>query len=513
MTQPKGALDHLRLWPAAPLTAIFVVIDCAKLLEQAKALAQESRWCEKMSNGDIVQKLWSLSSVLRDDGMVYHQYMSELTYLLFLKLAKETGAEESLPDGYRWGDLLRQAPGEKLSFYRKMLTHLGEDAPNPDVRRIFAFPTTVFNHEENLRIVVDRIDSLAWYSSNRDDFGDIYEGLLEKNAVEAKAGAGQYFTPRAVVDTLVNLVKPKGTEIVQDPAVGTGGFLVSANNYARKISAAARPQCQGVEIVKDTYRLCLMNLFLHEIDAKLIYGDALSDDYLLLDRADVVITNPPFGSRGGGGAPRRGDLSFTTANKQLMFVQHIYTTLKDGGRAAVVLPDNVLFEGNTAQKIRNELMSRTDLHTVLRLPNGIFYAGVKTSVLFFTRQDNSTETNSRDIWFYDARTNVPSFGKRTPLNRDFFSDFEQCFGDDPLGKDRDHKKTGIADRWKRFSREEIKANGDNLDIKWLKEERLFEHDISDAEEIASQVTDNLTLALQEIKALSDLLLSKAASNE
>ncbi|MFN3717372.1 MAG: N-6 DNA methylase [Rhizobium rhizophilum] len=466
-----------------------------------------------MSSSDIVQKLWSLSSVLRDDGMVYHQYMSELTYILFLKIAQETGAEQSLPEGYRWGDLVSAPEGAKLSYYRKMLTHLGEDAPNDDVRKIFAFPTTVFNHEENLRLVLERVDGLAWYSASRDDFGDIYEGLLEKNAVEAKAGAGQYFTPRAVIDTIVSLVKPAGTEIVQDPAVGTGGFLVSANNYARKTSSDAKLRCQGVEIVKDTYRLCLMNLFLHGLNSKLIHGDALSDDYRLLDPADVVITNPPFGSRGGGGAPRRADLAITTANKQLMFVQHIYTTLKDGGRAAVVLPDNVLFEGNAAQRVRNELLSRTDLHTVLRLPNGIFYAGVKTSVLFFTRRDNAADTNSRDIWFYDARTNVPSFGKRSPLNRDFFEDFERCFGTDPYGQNRDPMTSGRSDRWKRYSREDVTANGENLDISWLKEERLYEYDISDADEITAHLTDNLNVALQEVKALSDLLLLKAPSNE
>ena len=279
------------------------------------------------ATSDIVQKLWSLSSVLRDDGMVYHQYMTELTYLLFLKIAVETGAEEALPEGYRWRDLV-QADGEgQLGFYRKMLTHLGEDAPNPQVRQIFAFPTTVFTHAQNLRIVVDRINGLEWYSTQRDDFGDIYEGLLEKNAVEAKSGAGQYFTPRALIDSVVSLIKPMAREIVQDPAAGTGGFLVSAERYARAQSGGAGVRCQGIELVKDTHRLCLMNLFVHGVDAKLIHGDALSDDHTALDPANIIVTNPPFGTRGGGGSPRRGDLPYATSNKQLLFVQHIYRGL------------------------------------------------------------------------------------------------------------------------------------------------------------------------------------------
>jgi type I restriction enzyme M protein len=458
------------------------------------------------ATSDIVQKLWSLSSVLRDDGMVYHQYMTELTYLLFLKIAEETGAEEALPDGYRWRDLISHEGEGQLGFYRKMLTHLGEDAPNQHVREIFAFPTTVFKHNANLRLVVDRINSMGWYSAQRDHFGDIYEGLLEKNAVEAKSGAGQYFTPRALIDSIVSLVKPRAGEVVQDPAAGTGGFLVSADRYARARSSSGGAHCQGVELVQDTYRLCLMNLFVHGVDAKLIHGDALSDDHRSLNLADIIITNPPFGTRGGGGSPRRNDLPHATANKQLMFLQHIYKGLAPGGRAAVVLPDNVLFEGNVAQRIRTDLMRECDLHTILRLPNGIFYAGVKTNVLFFTRNAEET-SNSQSIWVYDARTGVPTFGRRTPLARDFFTDFERCFGEDPHGRDRAHAVTASDNRWKRYEREALRRDADNLDVRWLREEAHPEDGLAEAEEIAAEIVSNLQLALTEVRSVSDMIAS------
>jgi type I restriction enzyme M protein len=456
------------------------------------------------ANSDIVQKLWALSNVLRDDGMVYHQYMTELTYLLFLKIAAETGAERELPGGYRWADLVAQGGEGQLGFYRKMLTHLGEDTQNKYVREIFAFPTTVFKHAPNLRLVVDRINSLEWYVAGRDGFGDIYEGLLEKNAVEVKAGAGQYFTPRVLIDCIVDLVKPSGGEIVQDPAAGTGGFLVSADRRGRERSDGLRPLCQGIELVQDTYRLCLMNLFLHGIDAKLIHGDALSADHDSLDLADVILTNPPFGTRGGGGSPRREDLPHATSNKQLMFVQHIYRGLRENGRAAVVVPDNVLFEGNIAHRIRADLMNSCNLHTVLRLPNGIFYAGVKTNVLFFTRRDNDP-ANSRQVWFYDARTNVATFGKRSPLTREFFNDFEQCFGEDPYGGDRAAGQLGQNDRWRRYDRDHLRSGADNLDVRWLREESRPEDGIAEAEDIAAEVTSSLNAALSEMKTLSDLL--------
>lgn len=263
-----------------------------------------------------------------------------------------------------------------------------------------------------------------------------------------------------------------------------------------------------MEIVKDTHRLCLMNLFVHGVNARLIHGDALSEDHQHLDPADVIVTNPPFGARGGGGSPRRTDLSHPTANKQLLFLQHIYNGLKVGGRAAVVLPDNVLFEGNVAQRVRSELMHGCDLHTVLRLPRGIFYsAGVQTNVLFFTRK-RPAALNSRYVWVYDARTNVPPFGKRKPLTRGFFEDFERCFGDDPEGRDRPHEPETSDSHWRRFSREEIAARGDSLDLTWLKEENGSALSEAPAiEDLSTEVAASLRSALDEIEALTTMLSS------
>jgi type I restriction enzyme M protein len=458
------------------------------------------------AHGDAVQKLWSLSNVLRDDGMVYHQYMTELTYLLFLKIAQETGAERSLPAGYRWKDLVQHDEPTMLGFYRKMLTHLGEDAPSPEVRQIFAFPTTVFKHSANLRIVIERIDALGWYSDRRDDFGDVYEGLLEKNAIEAKSGAGQYFTPRALVDSIVSLTKPKKGEVVQDPAAGTGGFIISADRYVRS-HANASAVYEGVEIVKDTHRLCLMNLFVHSIDGRIVHGDALSEDYKLLRPADLILTNPPFGARGAGGAPRRVDLPHATANKQLLFLQHIYRALRPGGRGAVVVPDNVLFEGNVAQRIRSDLLHECELHTILRLPRGIFYsAGVNTNVLFFSRKA-ARKAFDGHLWVYDARTNVPPFGKRTPLTREFFADFERCFGSDPNGSDRRTDEAERNDRWRRFSPDEINKRSGNLDISWLREDASVAYSVEEGAEITAALVFNLNSAARKAASLADLLSS------
>lgn len=436
--------------------------------------------------------------------MVYHQYMTELTYLLFLKLAEETGAEAALPEGCTWRDLMSFSRDEQLGEYRKMLTRLGEDAQSEMVRHIFSFPTTVFTNSANLRIVASGIDELRWSSANRDQFGDIYEGLLEKNAVESKSGAGQYFTPRPLIDSIIAVSKPKAGEIVQDPAAGTGGFLTSAFRYAYpdhsgRLSTAR--EYQGVELVKDTYRLCLMNLFMHGIDGTIINGDALSGDYLQLESPDLVLTNPPFGAKGSGGRATRTDLPFPTKNKQFAFLQHVYLCLKAGGRAAIVVPDNVLFEEGVGAKIRSDLLEKCDLHTILRLPTGIFYAqGVKTNVLFFTRGLKETG-NTREVWVYDLRTNMPSYGKRAPLTRDDFAGFESAFGDDSFGASP-RLDQGANGRFRRFSRAEIRERGDNLDLSWLRDENKSRpEDLPAPQEILAEITARLQEALAEIEDL------------
>ncbi len=441
---------------------------------------------------DVVRKLWSLSNVLRDDGMVFHQYMTELTYLLFLKISSETGAEASLPDGCRWADLTACAPSELLGFYRKMLTALGEDSSSEMVRKIFAFPTTVFQHSENLRLVVVEIDRIQWYDAGRDGFGDIYEGLLEKNTIESKSGAGQYFTPRPLIDSIVDLVKPKPSEIVQDPAAGTGGFLVAADRHAKRLhNGAPGPKCEGLEIVKDTHRLCLMNMFVHNVNADIYHGDALSDDCSFLSRPDVIITNPPFGTKGGSAAPRRKDLPFETSNKQLLFLQHIYRALKPGGRAAVVVPDNVLFE-TRATEIRRDLMKLCNLHTILRLPSGIFYSpGVQTNVLFFTKNKKG-EKGTAETWIYDLRSGQPQFNKNRPFTRKLLTPFELAY----VGERQE------TDVFRKFSRAQIAEAGDSLDL-GVNDPNTPMDCNSDPEMLAAEIVDLLRSAAEEMAAFCE----------
>jgi len=473
---------------------------------------------------DIVQKLWNLCSLLREDGVTYHQYVTELTYLLFLKMLKETEREGDLPKGYRWRDLTAKDGVEQYTFYRRLLLHLGSTG-SKRVKDIYAGANTTLRQHKTLAALVKAIDELQWYSDNREHIGDLYEGLLEKNATEVKSGAGQYFTPRPLLECMVAMVRPKAGERVQDPAAGTGGFLIEADRYVKSqtnnlLDLSEKEQIfqkrdafYGVELVPDTRRLALMNLMLHNIDGNLLLGDTLSHLGASLAQADVILTNPPFGTKKGGGRPTRDDFSFPTSNKQLSFLEHIYRGLKPGGRAAVVVPDNVLFEENVGAAIRAELMDRCDLHTVLRLPTGIFYAqGVKTNVLFFTR-GQMDQGNTKTIWFYDLRANMPSFGKRTQLTREHFEDFEKAFGKDPRGKGP-RRDQGEPGRFRKFTRKEIRARGDNLDINWLKDERKERADeLAEPEFIAAEIRQQLQAAIAELDVLSALLASSNINQE
>ena len=470
------------------------------------------------TTNDIVQKLWNLCHVLRDDGITYLQYVTELTYLLFLKMTKETGTEDQLPKGYRWGDLVNKEGVELLDFYKKLLIDLGGKGSGR-VQAIFANAGTSFRQPRNLRTVVEAIDALDWYSAKSEGLGDLYEGLLEKNAEETKSGAGQYFTPRALIESMVALVKPQSGEIIQDPAIGTGGFLINADRYVKantddlhdlpvaKQNFQRREAFQGMELVADVQRLALMNAMLHDIEGDLVLGDTLGPSGANLPKANVILTNPPFGTKKGGGAPTRDDLTYPTSNKQLVFLQHIYRGLVPGGRAAVVLPDNVLFEEGVGKQVRADLMDKCDLHTILRLPTGIFYAqGVKTNVLFFTRGEKKQDKgNTKAVWFYDLRTNMPSFGKRTPFTRAHFAEFEKAYGADPLGKSK-RKDQGETGRFRKFTREEIAKRGENLDISWLRDESVTDHaDLPEPEEIAAEIVAQLSVALEEMAALQEEL--------
>jgi type I restriction enzyme M protein len=497
---------------------------------------------------DIGAKLWSLCHVLRDDGVTYHQYLSELTYLLFLKMMKETGQEDRLKvwkptertkgapkveqPGTRWDDLMGASAPERLDIYKLMLLDYGLNARGA-VQEIYANANTFITKPATLSKLVTDIDSLDWYSVDRDDLGDLYEDLLERNAGEKKSGAGQYFTPRHLIASIMSVMRPQLGDVIQDPAAGTCGFLIAANSYLRQhndfdsLSNDAQRKYRletfhGMELVQDTHRLALMNMLLHGIEGGVTYGDTLSDDHKGLPPATLILSNPPFGTKKGGGLPTRGDLTFETSNKQFAFLQHIYRALRPGGRAAVVLPDNVLFESNVGTDIRRDLMDKCNLHTILRLPTGIFYAqGVKTNVLFFTRgpdKKDGDKGNTKEVWVYDMRANMPQFGKRTPFTRDYFrtppdaaastprDKFEDVFGDDPQGGPKALKQrvdTGEAGRWRRFTREQIAARGDNLDIAWLKDDSAATADAQRDEPalLARLALHELNGAMADLRAL------------
>lgn len=449
-----------------------------------------------MKIAEFGAKLWGLCHVLRDDGIVYHKYLAELSYLLFLKIAEETNAEDELPEGCRWSDLRAHVGPGMLSFYRKMLTSLGEDVGNNDISRIFAFPTTVFSHDENLAKVFRSMDELDWHAVGSDRFGDVYEYLLRESS-EGRAGAGQYFTPRALVDCLVELMRPVSGEVIQDPAAGTGGFLVSAQRYLLAAAEDGAPAIfEGVEIERDTCRLCLMNFFLHGMDGRVINGDALTDDALSLKPADLILANPPFGSTGGGARARRGDLAIATSNKQLLFLQHIYRSLKPGGRAAVVVPDNVLFEAGAGRRVRQELFETCDVHTILRLPVGIFYAtGVSTVVLMFTRRAPTHRQIGNRLWIYDLRRTAQRYGRGVPFDAASLSGFKAFYGVDPLGRAPRPESGPAFNSW---SHEEVIARNYDLD---LVRDQVGDVVDADVEGLVSMITEQLREALSEAESL------------
>lgn len=481
-----------------------------------------------MTNGngitrEIVAKLWNLCNVLRDDGITYTDYVTELTFLLFLKMLAETGHEERLPKEHRWSGLLKREGIDLLEYYRQLLLDLGNPKKTKDqvVLAIFTDAQTKLRKPTNVEALTRAIDKLDWFSAREEGLGNLYEGLLEKNASEKKSGAGQYFTPRPLIDCMIRLMKPQPGEVVQDPAAGTGGFLVAADRYIKdktdelytlKETEAffqRRNAFVGIELVPDTHRLCLMNLMLHGIESMVESGDSLAPDGERIGKADLILTNPPFGTKKGGGRPTRSDFSITadTSNKQLAFVEHIVRALKPGGRAAVVVPDNVLFEDGVGKRLRSWMMELCDIHTVLRLPTGIFYAqGVKTNVVFLSR-GKSDKANTKGVWVYDMRTNMDAFGKTKPLTVADFESFEKAFGKDPLGKAK-RKDEGKEGRFRFFKREEIAARNENLDISWLKDTSNDpEDDMTEPDELATAIATHLKNALEEIEVFNEDLMT------
>ncbi len=468
-----------------------------------------------MTTQEIVSKLWNLCNVLRDDGITYHQYVTELTYILFLKMAKETGAESQIPEAYRW-DALASKSGIKLKkFYDELLKYLGENGAGR-VREIYQGAATNIDEPKNLEKIITNIDNLDWYSAREEGLGNLYEGLLEKNANEKKSGAGQYFTPRVLINVMTRLVKPQVGERCNDPACGTFGFMIAAHQYVSDRSDSffdldadtadfeREKAFTGCELVHDTHRLALMNAMLHDIEGEIILGDTLSNVGKSMKGYDVVLTNPPYGTKKGGERATRDDFTFTTSNKQLNFLQHIYRSLKADGkaRAAVVLPDNVLFADGEGERIRVDLMDKCNLHTVLRLPTGIFYAqGVKTNVLFFTRGKTDKE-NTREVWFYDLRTNMPSFGKTNPLKKEHFAEFEAAYE----AKDRHAVQD---ERWSVFTREQIAEKGNSLDLGLIRDDSIVDYEdlpdpIESGEEAIAQLEEAVDLLMSVVKELKSL---------
>ncbi|MEX1213719.1 N-6 DNA methylase [Saccharospirillum sp.] len=528
-----------------------------------------------MTNNDIVQKLWNLCDVLRDDGINYSDYVTELVLLLFIKMVHEnteagTLKKHPLPEGCRWVDLNGKSGINLLNDYKRILLSLstGRDGDGTEVHNdplisaIYADAQTRLREPRHLEQMIKTLDQIDWFSAQKDGLGDLYEGLLEKNANETKSGAGQYFTPRALINTMVQCLKPQPGERIQDPAAGTGGFLIAAHEYIKsqtddlytltdKAKTFQTTQAYtGIELVPGTRRLALMNCLLHGMEGDeegvIHLGNALGQQGANLSKADIILANPPFGtSKGGDASITRDDLTYKTSNKQLAFLQHIYRNLKPGGRAAVVLPDNVLFEAGVGTEVRRDLMNKCNLHTILRLPTGIFYAqGVKTNVLFFTKgsaKDKHQEENcTENVWVYDLRTNMPSFGKRTPFGQPHLKPFEAVFS--PLAASGGKGKTATAahptgrtegewsfhsdkielpeatkatdenqgvdermihSRWRCFSREWVAEHkGDSLDIAWLKDsDSVDAANLPEPSVLAGEAMSDLVQALGELDGL------------
>lgn len=433
----------------------------------------------------LVQKVWSYAHVLKDDGLAFMDYTEQITYLLFLKMASERrqAGESEIPARYSW-DTLRKLDDntKRLDRYHQALRKLSE-VPGL-MGLIFTKPQSKINDPAKLHLLIQMIDSEDWSRLDVDVKGQVYEGLLARNADDVRGGAGQYFTPRPVIRAIVEVMRPEPMMRIADPACGTGGFLLAAFEYLSSRTASAEESThlrtealQGIDLVPNVARLCAMNLFLHGIgtDPKhpvISIRDSLESKS---EPVDMILTNPPFGKKssytiiGAGGKNQtekfsyeRPDFWATTSNKQLNFVQHVFSTLKPNGRAAVVVPDNVLFEGGAGERVRRALLRQCDVHTLLRLPTGIWYApGVKANVLFFDKKAVTTAPATRETWVFDLRSNQKFSLRQHPIEREDLTDFVRSYCAD----DRTRRKE--TDRFRRFKYSEIaERDKANLDIQW-----------------------------------------------
>ena len=488
----------------------------------------------------IVQKLWNYCNVLRDDGLSYGDYVEQLTYLLFLKMAHEQTQPpwrrpSPVPAGYDWPSLISRDGDDLETHYRHVLETLGKKGGMLGI--IFRKAQNKVQDPAKLRrLIADLIDREQWTALDADVKGDAYEGLLEKNAQDTKGGAGQYFTPRSLIRAVVDVMRPTPGETVCDPACGTGGFLLAAHDFiVRHHPNLDRAQkrhlkldaLHGVEIVDGVTRLCAMNLLLHGIGPAGEEGQppVVTDDSLRADpgsRFGLVMTNPPFGKKSSGLVVNeegeeekqvltvvRADFWASTSNKQLNFLQHVKTLLKINGRAAVVVPDNVLFEGGAGETVRRKLLHECDVHTLLRLPTGIFYAqGVKANVLFFDRKPASATPWTKELWIYDLRTNQHFTLKTNPLRRADLDDFVTCYrAEDRHGRRPTWSPENPQGRWRSYRYEDLlQRDKVSLDIFWLKDDSLEDSaDLDDPDTIAAEIIEDLRAALEQFEAIQSEL--------
>jgi type I restriction enzyme M protein len=466
----------------------------------------------------LVQKVWNCAHVLKDDGLAFMEYTEQITYLLFLKMAweqRDFGGDE-IPSRYTWGALKSINDNAKRweryhQGLRKLSKHRGL------IRLIFTKPQTKINDPAKLHLLIQMIDSEDWSSLDVDVKGEVYEGLLARNAEDVRGGAGQYFTPRPLIRAIVEVMRPEPTMRISDPACGTGGFLLAAFEYLKNKTTNAKEAAylrtkalHGVDLVPNVARLCAMNLFLHGIGTDyehpvVLIGDSLASK---TDPMDMVLTNPPFGKRssftiiGQGGKRQTEKISFerpdfwaTTSNKQLNFVQHVYSMLKETGRAAVVVPDNVLFEGGAGERIRRALLERCRVHTLLRLPTGIWYSpGVKANVLFFDKKPVAETPSTREVWVYDLRSNRNFSLRQNPIGSDDLIDFIHCYSaDDPTQRQE-------TEHFRRFQYSEIIARDKaNLDIQW-RQETIDPAKGSSPQTLMKEILEDLKEAMSEFAA-------------
>jgi type I restriction enzyme M protein len=490
-----------------------------------------------MNAESIVSKVWSFCTTLRDDGVGYGDYLEQLTYLIFLKMADEYSRpphnrDVGIPAEYNWPSLKAKKGAALESHYVMLLRELGNKSGM--LGQIFTKAQNKIQDPAKLSRLIEMVDDTDWVVMGADTKGTIYEGLLEKNAEDTKSGAGQYFTPRPLIKAMVECVRPEPSKTIADPACGTGGFFLAAYDFLKanypldkkQLAFLKHETFHGNEIVANTRRLCLMNMFLHNIGEIDGHSAISSNDALVsppAETVDYVLANPPFGKKSSmtftneEGEQERDDLTYnrqdfwaTTSNKQLNFIQHIRSQLKTTGRAAVVVPDNVLFEGGAGEMVRKKLMQNTDLHTILRLPTGIFYAnGVKANVLFFDNREANPNPWTKAIWYYDYRTNIHHTLKKKPLRFEDLQAFIACYHPENRHQRTEtwHEQDNPEGRWRKFSYEQVLARDKtSLDIFWLKDKSLADLDnLPEPDDIAAEIIDNVEAGLACFREIAGVL--------